>query len=144
MPPSTSLSLLYLRLSLCLFFAISCLSLFLPLPLFHLLSVPLVILSQSSGTHKGVHSRCPLSFPPLMYGGQQVEALSLCASPTLPPNPKTACYCGTNSHSRLHLIRLICCPRAGQSWRKPQAQAPDTKEVYLHSAAPSLVPQAGP
>lgn len=49
-------------------------------------------------------------------------SLSLGGPPpcTLPPTPKTACYCGANSHSRHHLIRLICCPRAGQSWRKPQ------------------------
>lgn len=145
LPPSTTLSsFLYRRASLAPHFHLFlCICSRLCLSVFHLISLPFAILSQSSGTHKGVHSRCRLSFPPLTYGGQEVEAPSLCASPTLPPNPKTACYCGTNSHSRLHLIRLICCPRAGQSWRKPQAQAPNAKEMYPHSTGPGLVPQTG-
>lgn len=60
--------------------------------------------------------------PPTPHGGREVEAaVPGCPPPSPAPHPKTACYHrGANSHTGLHLIRLICCPRAGRSWRKPQ------------------------
>lgn len=57
--------------------------------------------------------------PPEQHGGQEIEAaVPVCPSSPAPiprqPVP------GANSHGGLYLIRLICSPRAGQSWRKPQ------------------------
>lgn len=116
----------YVAPSLCLLVSISlCVSLFLSVSLHLCLPVsipslthPILLLEVSQRTNPGYHLSFP---PPRQYGGQEVKATVSGSPPTLPPNPKTACYCCANSHSRLHLIRLICCPRAGQSWRKPQS-----------------------
>lgn len=67
----------------------------------------------------------PVSRLQSRMASKKLRPPSLGAPPSsAPPQPKTACYHrGANSHAGLHLIRLICCPRAGQSWRKPQRGA---------------------
>jgi hypothetical protein len=53
--------------------------------------------------------------------GKKLRPFSMGVPPPCLPTPRQPVTAGANSHSRLHLIRLICCPRAGWSWRKPQA-----------------------
>lgn len=115
LPPAVSL---FLPKSLHSHLSVSC-SLA-SLPSLALQFFPSPTLSHSSGTHRATNPGSHLFPASKAAWWQQVEAAVPGCPPSPAPHPKTACYRGANSHSLLHLIRLICCPRAGRSWRKPQ------------------------